>query len=81
MSSERTLSGFEVGVMAAVTLIGTSLATLAPTKRDMIKASAESLIALLPDDKSLADGSSAHHVALKALISGLYPEKSRKSDE
>lgn len=81
MNSNRHLSDFEMGVMAAMTLIGTSLATLDPTLRDKIRDSAQTLIGALPDDKSLADGTSAHHAALKALISGLYPEKSRKSAE
>ncbi|KAA0983318.1 hypothetical protein [Pseudomonas sp. ANT_J28] len=79
MSDKRTLTSFDTGVIAAITLIGTALAALEPSKRDMIKSSAESLITMLPADGELADGSSAHHVPLQALIAGLYPEKSKKS--
>jgi len=81
MSDKRNLTSFEMGTVAAITLIGTALAALDPSKRDKIKASAESLLELLPDDKELADGSSAHYIALKALISGLYPGESNKSSE
>ncbi|OJT50063.1 hypothetical protein [Pseudomonas moraviensis] len=79
MSDKRQLTSFETGVIAAITLIGTSLAVLDPSKREKIKASAESLLELLPADKELSDGSSANHIPLKALISGLFPGDSKKS--
>ncbi|WP_338513398.1 hypothetical protein VRC24_16905 [Pseudomonas poae] len=79
MSEKSVLTPYEIGLMAAITLIGTALAALDPTKRDLIKSSAEDLIKSLPADKSYSDGSSGHHIPLKALISGLYPEKSKKS--
>ena len=79
MSDKRNLNSFETGTVAAITLIGTALAALDPSKREMIKASAESLLEILPADQELADGTSAHHVPLKALISGLFPERSKKS--
>ena len=81
MSDNRALTSFQTRMVAAITLIGTALATLDPSKRDAIKSSAESLIEMLPADKELAGGSSRHHVPLQALIAGLYPEKSKKSSD
>lgn len=79
MSEKPHLSPFQTGVLAALTLVGTSLAVLDPSKRQHIKDAAEKIIKALPEDRGLSDGSSEHHLPLQALIAGLFPETSKKS--
>lgn len=81
MSDGKVLSPFETGTIAAITLIGTALAAIDLSKREKISASAKSLIEALPADKEYSGGSSGYHMALQALIAGLHPEKSTKSDD
>lgn len=80
MEDKKHITPFQTGVMAAMTVIGTALASLDPSKRHLIVDTAQKLIDSLPADKSLEDGSSEHHLALRALISGLTVADSKKPD-
>ncbi|GEM_PF-4061163 len=72
MSEQKeNITPFQVGVMAAIQVIGTSLAVLDPTKREAVNDAIVRLLDSIPEDKSLADGSSQGHLALKALQKGL----------
>ncbi|QOQ77738.1 hypothetical protein IMF22_12230 [Pseudomonas poae] len=81
MSDKKVLSSFEVGTLAAITLIGTSLARLDVSKRTLISDAAQSLIEALPHDRDYSDGSSGNHLALRALIKGLHPVQSPQSSD
>lgn len=79
MKQEQTvITPFEIGVCAALQIIGTALATLDVSKREKIADAAKSLISSLPADLSIVGDKSAHHIALESLIQGLLPEKSQK---
>ncbi|WP_130927910.1 hypothetical protein [Pseudomonas sp. Sample_14] len=81
MSEKKVLSSFETGTLAAITLIGTALASLDLSKRTKISNAAQDLMEALPFDRDYADGSSGNHLALRALIKGLHPVESTKSDD
>lgn len=81
MSEKKVLSSFETGTLAAITLIGTALASLDLSKRTKIINAAQDLMEALPVDREYADGSSGHQLALRALIKGLHPVESQKSDD
>ena len=80
MSEQRVITPFELGVCAALQVIGTSLATLDPSLRSKIEDTAKTLIAAMPADKSIVKDRSAHHLPLESLIQGLFPERNLKSD-
>jgi len=80
MSEQRVMTPFEIGVCAALQLIGASLATLDLSQRSKIENTANALIATMPADKSITEDRSAHHLPLESLIQGLFPERSSKSD-
>lgn len=66
---------FQVGVMSAMTVIGTSLASLDPATRGKIADAVEKQLELVPSGEmigSIGEG----HLALRALLSGLHLEKS-----
>lgn len=81
MNGKKVLSSFETGTLAAITLIGTALAGLDLSKRTKISNAAQDLMEALPVDREYADGSSGHQLALRALIKGLHPIESPKSDD
>ncbi len=79
MSDEKfVLSQFQVGVIAALNVVGAALATLDPTKRQSVDDAIQKLLSCIPDDKNLPDGSSEGHLALKALQEGLLLDPTRK---
>lgn len=78
MSEEqRVLTPFEIGVCAALQVIGLAIASLDPAKRLQVIDAAKGIINSLPADKSVSFDKSAHHLALEALIQGLSLEKSQ----
>ena len=78
MSEEqRVITPFETSVCAALSVIGVSLAALAPEKREIMETTVKQLISALPADHSLIGGRSEHHIALEALIQNISPERNR----
>lgn len=80
MSEQRVITPFELGVCAALQVIGTTLATLDPSLRNKIESAAKDLIAAMPADNSVIKDRSAHHLPLESLIQGLFPERNSRSD-
>lgn len=79
MSEEKaTLTQFQLGVMAALQVVGTSLAALDPSKRTQIDEAIQKLMAAIPEDKGFSDGSSQGHLALRALRQGLLIEPKKQ---
>lgn len=78
---QRVITPFELGVCAAMTVIGTAIANLDVPGRTKVADAARSLIEAMPADKTIIKDRSAHHLALESLISGLLPELSQKSAE
>ncbi|MBS4081800.1 hypothetical protein [Pseudomonas rustica] len=82
MSEEqRVATPFELGVCAALQVIGTAIASLDVPGRIKVADAAKALLESLPDDKSIIKDRSAHRLPLESLIAGLLPESSRKPSE
>ena len=71
MSEKPVVSPFQLGVMAAMSVVGSVLGATHKDAAGKIIAHAETIKAKMPADASLRDGSSEHHLALDALIAGL----------
>lgn len=82
MSEEqRVVTPFELGVCAALQIIGAAIANLDVTGRTKVADAAKALLEALPADNSIIKDRSAQHLPLESLISGLLLEPSRKASE
>ena len=78
---QRVITPFELGVCAAMKVIGLAIANLDVAGRTKVADAAKSLIEAMPADKTIIKDGSAHHLALESLIPGLLPEPSQNSSD
>ncbi|OKN93561.1 hypothetical protein AM479_005638 [Pseudomonas aeruginosa] len=71
MSEKPVVAPFQLSVMAALSVVGSILGSTNKGAIDKVVEHIETIKSKMPADASLRDGSSEHHLALDALISGL----------
>ena len=76
MTENRVLTPYEMGLSAALVLIGKALGSVSGADLDALKAAAERLQGSLPEEPKLRDGRGEHQCALSSLLAGL--EAARK---
>jgi hypothetical protein len=82
MSEEqRVITPFELGVCAALQVIGAAIANLDVEGRTKVADLAKNQMKALPADNSILPNRSAHHLPLESLIQGLLLEKSQTSGD
>lgn len=72
MSEEKVITPFELGVLAALQLVGKAIAMNPHLDVEDLKASADRVMALMPSEPKWAGGSSTiHQAAIKNLLTGV----------
>ncbi|WP_446437115.1 hypothetical protein [Pseudomonas sp. 910_23] len=76
MTESRVLTPYEMGLSAALVLIGKALGSVHGADLDALKAAAERLQTSMPEEPKLQGGQGEHQSALSSLLTGL--EAARK---
>lgn len=72
MSEEKVITPFEIGVLAALTLVGKAVAMNPGLDVDQLKIDAKSVMDLLPrEPKWAGDSPSIHQSAIESLLAGI----------
>lgn len=72
MSEEKVITPFELGVLAAMQLLGKAVATNPHLNIDEFRGDAERLMAAMPDSQKWQGGGiGQHQAALHALLQGI----------
>lgn len=78
MTEPRVLTPYEMGLSAALVLIGKALGSTPGLDLDALTRSAATLQAAMPQEPKLHGGQGEHQAALASLLSGLEAARSSK---